>query len=71
METCRVNPCANGGWCESLPISYKCHCEPGWHGVNCQTEIDECMQREGDPEPPCKNSELSPFLLCAEYIHPC
>ena len=41
---CASNPCENGGECEEITsddgaIIYRCLCEVGFGGYNCQTEV--------------------------------
>merc|ERR1739848_167023 len=52
-KPCVDNPCKNGAECSNIPIKtyeeptvqsdwyslYTCHCEPGFTGKDCQTEI--------------------------------
>ena len=35
-DTCRNSPCASGGTCTAEGEDYKCKCEPGWGGDECQ-----------------------------------
>jgi len=45
-----VDPCANNATCSVVAGSgYHCTCEPGWVGINCTENIDECASI------PCKN----------------
>lgn len=32
-------PCQNGGTCKNLPGTYKCSCQPGYTGRNCQKGV--------------------------------
>lgn len=42
--------CENGGECLEGPgLSFSCQCSPGWEGVRCQQDIDECASA------PCQN----------------
>ena len=42
-------PCLNGGLCTDGLASFTCHCTPGFTGVQCQEEVDECASS------PCLN----------------
>ena len=39
---CTPSLCHNGGVCEESTLGPRCHCHSGWHGLYCQTDIDEC-----------------------------
>ncbi|XP_067122803.1 uncharacterized protein [Centruroides vittatus] len=40
------NPCNNDGICIPLQQGrYKCKCNPGWTGRNCETDIDDCAEQ--------------------------
>ena len=41
-KLCKTNVCYNGGKCVDIPGSFRCHCDPGFTGVNCRVNIDEC-----------------------------
>nr|XP_033808556.1 protein jagged-2 isoform X1 [Geotrypetes seraphini] len=41
-HACASNPCANGGICHEISLSFECHCPPGWSGTTCAIDIDEC-----------------------------
>ena len=46
ISSCSPNPCANGGTCqldESAEGGYSCSCPEGYTGVDCTTDIDECL----------------------------
>ena len=50
-DRCANNPCGQNGKCKSLPYNYRCECDPGFTGPNCQIDVNECqMQRR-----PCNN----------------
>ncbi|XP_067114807.1 EGF-like repeat and discoidin I-like domain-containing protein 3 [Osmerus mordax] len=46
---CQPNPCHHGGVCEAIDtqrgdafLGYLCHCSPGYTGVHCQHNVNEC-----------------------------
>ena len=45
-DDCDPNPCQNGGSCIDAVGSYKCVCEDGYTGDNCQTGM--CWVDMGD-----------------------
>ncbi|XP_032221621.2 uromodulin [Nematostella vectensis] len=43
IETCTGSPCQHGGTCHYHGLgNYKCTCNIGFTGANCETEMDEC-----------------------------
>ena len=34
IDECQSSPCLHGQ-CEDQEAGYKCHCNDGWSGVNC------------------------------------
>ncbi|XP_043980690.1 milk fat globule EGF and factor V/VIII domain containing b [Gambusia affinis] len=54
---CSPNPCQNDGVCEATGQSrrgdvfteYICKCQPGYEGVHCQTNVNDCVGQ------PCEN----------------
>ncbi|XP_022795937.1 neurogenic locus notch homolog protein 1-like isoform X3 [Stylophora pistillata] len=51
FNPCRTSrPCQNGGTCVNQNGGYKCNCKPGYQGINCQQDVNECLTR------PCRNS---------------
>ncbi|XP_077983821.1 sushi, von Willebrand factor type A, EGF and pentraxin domain-containing protein 1-like [Glandiceps talaboti] len=42
IDHCASNPCYNDGSCTNTKKGYKCECNNGYTGSNCQDEIDEC-----------------------------
>ncbi|XP_066509731.1 EGF-like repeat and discoidin I-like domain-containing protein 3 isoform X2 [Hoplias malabaricus] len=68
---CHPNPCHNGGMCEISEtyrgdtfIGYVCKCSPGFNGLHCQHNVNEC---ERDP---CKNGGICTDLV-ANYSCEC
>ena len=37
IDECASDPCNNNGFCEDLRSGYRCSCEQGYTGVNCET----------------------------------
>ncbi|WAR06690.1 CUBN-like protein, partial [Mya arenaria] len=47
---CGSSPCMNGAVCQNVDSnSYRCVCQPGYTGQNCQTDVDDCASS------PCQN----------------
>ncbi|KAI8498184.1 hypothetical protein Bbelb_241280 [Branchiostoma belcheri] len=36
IDECYSSPCSNGGTCQNLINEYRCDCQLGWSGFNCQ-----------------------------------
>ncbi|KAL5006812.1 hypothetical protein ScPMuIL_015618 [Solemya velum] len=49
IDSCKPNPCKNGGTCTDKPNGYKCSCRQGYKGKNCQTDVGNCKPN------PCEN----------------
>ena len=48
-SACSPSPCRNGGECSlqlDAPGGYVCSCSIGYTGVNCETDINECLDGE-------------------------
>jgi alpha-tubulin suppressor-like RCC1 family protein len=53
--TCSQGICGANGACEpTSPDTFKCECEPGYVGRNCET-LDECVLAIANNETPCTN----------------
>ena len=46
---CDSVKCDNGGVCQPIGSSFKCHCPAGFSGTRCELEIKECASN------PCQN----------------
>ena len=36
IDECRSRPCQNGGICTDRVAEYRCHCQPGYSGKQCE-----------------------------------
>nr|XP_022329841.1 sushi, nidogen and EGF-like domain-containing protein 1 [Crassostrea virginica] len=55
IDECASSPCVHGN-CSNQYEHYVCICQPGYTGVNCETEIDECQSS------PCIHGNCSDHL---------
>ena len=51
MNLCDPDPCVRGECVDKL-FRYECVCEPGWTGLDCDVNIDDCASN------PCQNNGL-------------
>ncbi|CAB3399989.1 unnamed protein product [Caenorhabditis bovis] len=61
-NSCLDSPCKNDATCE--PISgkdYKCQCRAGFHGKNCEHEIDACYGH------PCRNNATCKVIQAGRF----
>ncbi|XP_010792636.1 delta and Notch-like epidermal growth factor-related receptor [Notothenia coriiceps] len=57
VDFCALNPCAHGV-CRSVGNSYRCLCVPGYHGLYCEEEYNECLSA------PCQN-----YATCKDLVN--
>ncbi len=43
MDDCAPNPCVNGGTCQNDVEGFTCQCPPGFFGMTCEVDVDECL----------------------------
>ena len=53
---CEGDPCRNGGYCIDGMNTFTCVCQPGYTGVECETNINECAEV---PSPCAENAGCS------------
>uniref|UniRef100_A0A8C3C255 EGF like domain multiple 7 n=1 Tax=Cairina moschata TaxID=8855 RepID=A0A8C3C255_CAIMO len=56
-------PCQNGGHCT---FPGRCSCPPGWTGLSCQTDVDECAGRSHGCSQLCVNTAGSFRCACRD-----
>ncbi|KAK1792108.1 hypothetical protein P4O66_001885 [Electrophorus voltai] len=52
---CRSEPCRHGGICSDFTDGYRCRCRPGWTGLHCEEDINECLPQLCDQGPCAPN----------------
>lgn len=45
MSDCETTPCQNGGTCLEMSHGYKCECQKGWIGRNCEDKTVTCTEK--------------------------
>ncbi|GAB1597691.1 tolloid-like protein 2, partial [Argonauta hians] len=46
-ENCESSPCLHGGTCYNRYNGYYCSCTPGWMGLRCSEDVNECSEFVG------------------------
>lgn len=59
-----INKCHHGV-CINQTGSFKCYCEPGYTGLFCDADVDECLSH------PCKNDAICRNLVCFLWDQKC
>ncbi|KAM7365846.1 hypothetical protein PAMP_016744 [Pampus punctatissimus] len=71
-DSCKSNPCLNGGSCSVLTTSYNCYCLPQFSGLHCELEshpvLNTCLLKNGGCEHFCDEDEggLKRSCSCAD-----
>lgn len=56
------SPCQNRATCQNLFGTYKCFCQSGFSGRNCEVNIDDCERQ------PCENGGRCMTCFCYYYF---
>ena len=51
-------PCSNGGSCSGFNGTFTCACAPGFSGISCQSDVNECA-----------SSPCGPGLVCVDMVN--
>lgn len=46
INECVKSPCRAGASCQNTNGGYRCHCQAGYTGRNCETDVDDCRPSE-------------------------
>ena len=67
--------CLNGGTCIDVSANvtgddyYVCQCPPGWQGVHCESDVDECASDPCQNNGTCTHGVNSYNCLCEIGYH--
>lgn len=61
IDECESSPCENKGQCWNGPGDYGCNCGPGWGGMHCGENVDECTLGLCQNDASCE--DLTPYVL--------
>ncbi|KIH66043.1 EGF-like domain protein [Ancylostoma duodenale] len=65
-NACVTAPCKNGARCETTSgRDYRCHCAAGFHGKDCENEIDACYGH------PCLNNAVCKVIQEGRFTCVC
>jgi len=73
VEACRSLPCKNGGTChaDSTPNGFACKCNPRFHGLNCEIDLEPCGSspclNDGKCRPTSNEISFSPSLSGSDH----
>uniref|UniRef100_A0A670IHN4 Coagulation factor VII n=1 Tax=Podarcis muralis TaxID=64176 RepID=A0A670IHN4_PODMU len=65
LDTCKENPCKNGGICKVKRYITVCTCPPRFGGSHCEIEKSECWYKNGGCWQYCHDNERSLQVTCS------
>ncbi|CAO1405171.1 unnamed protein product [Diamesa hyperborea] len=79
IDDCDSQPCLNGGFCSDAIAGYSCECPPGYTGLSCETNINDCVPNpchrgiciDGDNSFTCQCNPGYTGNLCQTQINKC